>query len=162
MGVQRYVSNELTHFVGRSLADEDRQFDLLVAILKTGQLRSPRNPDGPQRIGMTVHANAGRFCERQIHEVPAVCFCDIPENDLPIHMNKYSRFGLAFRKSFLLGKGASPVSYIAIDAITDYKPSVDWASPLIPAGPVSREFFLNSLVNVFYAKRLELAFLLVK
>jgi hypothetical protein len=62
MGVQRYVSNELTHFVGRSLADEDRQFDLLVAILKTGQLRSPRNPDGSQRIGMTVHANAGRFC----------------------------------------------------------------------------------------------------
>jgi hypothetical protein len=42
-----------------------------------------------------------------------VCFCDIPEADLGMHIQKYSPFGLAFRKEFLIPKGASPVFYIA-------------------------------------------------
>src|SRR5580698_4122832 len=109
MEAQRYISRELTHFVGRSLASEEQQFDLLATILRSGELRAPRNPDGSPKLGMTVHANAGEFSERKIHEVPAVCFCDIPIGDLYIHMEKYSGFGVAFEKRFLLGKGASPV-----------------------------------------------------
>jgi hypothetical protein len=50
-------------------------------------------------------------------------------------MNKYSRFGIAFQKRFLLGKGVSPVFYIATDSIMNYKPSVDWASQIIREGP---------------------------
>jgi Putative abortive phage resistance protein AbiGi, antitoxin len=43
-----------------------------------------------------------------------VCFCDIPVQDLEIHMKKYSRFGLSFEKRFLISRfGASPVFYIA-------------------------------------------------
>jgi abortive phage resistance protein AbiGi (putative antitoxin) len=42
-----------------------------------------------------------------------ICFCDIPVTDLEIHMTKYSRFGLSFLKPFLIGKGASPVMYVA-------------------------------------------------
>src|ERR1019366_7648127 len=41
-----------------------------------------------------------------------VCFCDIPLGDLDLHMRKYSRFGIAFRKEFLLKKGATPVMYV--------------------------------------------------
>lgn len=162
MTAQRYVSDDLTHFVGRSLANEDQRFDLLLKILRAGELRTLRNPDGSQKPGVQTNLGIGWFSERKIHEVASVCFCDIPESDLSIHMKKYSRFGLAFRKSFLLQRGTSPVFYIAMDAITDYKPNVDWAARLIAAGPVSREFFLNSLVSAFYAKRMELFFLLVK
>jgi hypothetical protein len=41
-----------------------------------------------------------------------VCFCDIPVPDLGLHVTKYSRFGLAFSKVFLIGKGAAPVFYV--------------------------------------------------
>jgi Putative abortive phage resistance protein AbiGi, antitoxin len=42
-----------------------------------------------------------------------VCFCDIPVEDLPLHTSKYSAFGLAFLKRFLIPRGASPVFYVA-------------------------------------------------
>jgi hypothetical protein len=41
-----------------------------------------------------------------------ICFCDIPVGDLSIHMRKYSQFGVAFPKDFLLELGASPVMYV--------------------------------------------------
>ena len=46
-----------------------------------------------------------------------VCFCDIPEADLGIHVRKYSRFGLGFKKAFLIEKGACPVFYVANDSL---------------------------------------------
>ena len=42
-----------------------------------------------------------------------VCFCDIPSSDLAIHVHKYSKFGLAFKKEFSIDKGACPVFYVA-------------------------------------------------
>jgi hypothetical protein len=42
-----------------------------------------------------------------------VCFCDIPVIDLAIHVRKYSKFGLAFKKAFLIERGACPVFYVA-------------------------------------------------
>jgi hypothetical protein len=45
-----------------------------------------------------------------------VCFCDIPLPDLPLHMTKYSRFGIAFRREFLISFGANPVFYVANNA----------------------------------------------
>jgi hypothetical protein len=46
----------------------------------------------------------------QVHQV---CFCDIPVQDLSLHMGKYSRFGLAFTKEYLVSKGATPVFYVS-------------------------------------------------
>jgi hypothetical protein len=162
MSIQRYVSNELTHFVGRALGSEGKQFDLLLTILRSGELRAPRNPDGSTKPPVETTLGVGWFSERKVHQVAAVCFCDIPVQDLSIHMKKYSRFGLAFRKPFLLSKGATPVFYIANDSIVDYRPQVDWAARDLSAGQYSRAFFLNSFISAFYAKRMELFFLLVK
>jgi len=46
-----------------------------------------------------------------------VCFCDIPQESLGIHVAKYGRFGIAFKKAFLLSRGANPVYYVAASAI---------------------------------------------
>jgi abortive phage resistance protein AbiGi (putative antitoxin) len=118
MPTQRYVSRELTHFVGKGLS-EDQQYSLLVNdILKAGWLMHPpvdgRQPGevlkGRPLVGGTrvpdVDSTEARYSE-------VVCFCDIPVTDLEIHMTKYSRFGLSFLKPYLVGKGANPVLYVA-------------------------------------------------
>ena len=60
-----------------------------------------------------------------------ICFCDIPVSDFVIHTRKYSRFGIAFPKSYLLSKGANPVFYMANDSVVDVS-----ASPLTYYGTV--------------------------
>jgi hypothetical protein len=118
MPTQRYVSPELTHFVGKGLS-EDQQYSLLVNdILKPGWLMHPpidgRKPNevlrGSPLVGgsRTPDIDSTEAVYSQV-----VCFCDIPVTDLDIHMNKYSRFGLSFLKPFLVGKGANPVLYVA-------------------------------------------------
>jgi hypothetical protein len=111
MSTQRYVSNELTHFVGRGMP-ADQQYDLLVnQILKPGWLTfSPhdrsllRSPS--LNLGTTI--SDGKMISHQV-----ICFCDIPLADLLIHMKKYSNFGISFRRDFLIASGANPVFYVA-------------------------------------------------
>ncbi len=108
---QRYVSNELSHFVGRGKSEEE-QYNLLVhKILKTGWLTyPPHDPARPRSLSVDFSKPISAD-EALKYEV--VCFCDIPESDLAIHVKKYSRFGLAFKKEFLIAKGACPVFYLA-------------------------------------------------
>jgi ribosomal protein L24E len=49
-----------------------------------------------------------------------VCFCDIPIGDLGIHIKKYGQFGLAFKKSFLIERGANPVLYVERNSAVTY------------------------------------------
>jgi hypothetical protein len=111
--LQRYVSPDLTHFVGAALPNQTRQFALLKKIIHTGVLQAmPRF----RRLPMDVFQHA-KYVERRLSSNEAyrgavVCFCDIPVADLPFHMQKYSRFGIAFRKAFLVEQGVSPVMYL--------------------------------------------------
>ena len=117
---QRYVSPELTHFVGKRLSSEDQRYSLLVDdILKGGCLKFP--PIDANRCIEGLSGNlpiVGGTPTPDVDDTEAaywqgICFCDIPVTDLEIHMNKYSRFGLSFLKSFLQDKGANPVLYVA-------------------------------------------------
>jgi hypothetical protein len=45
-----------------------------------------------------------------------LCFCDIPPEQLGIHVQKYGSFGIAFSKHFLLQHGAIPVHYVPRNA----------------------------------------------
>lgn len=113
MVLQRYVSTELTHFVGRSERDEDTQYRVLVTVLRSGLL-TPR-PDNPQEGNMSEVHTGGKLSDESMFLGRVTCFCDIPLADLEIHMNKYSRFGIAFDKRWLVSRGANPVYYIVAD-----------------------------------------------
>lgn len=107
--MQRYISNELTHFVGRNLPYE-KQYDLLIEIIKSGWLTHP--PHNPNISGNLIVNASNKISENEMYNPEVVCFCDIPINDLQIHKNKYSSFGLSFSKTFISELGGLPVRYI--------------------------------------------------
>ncbi|TAK06898.1 MAG: hypothetical protein EPO39_07780 [Candidatus Manganitrophaceae bacterium] len=117
---QRYVSRELIHFVGRELPEKDH-YPLLIKILTSGWLTHP--PHDPDVSGhLTVNTDA-RISENGMYYPQITCFSDIPIGELDIHIQKFSRFGLSFLKSFLVQHGANPVFYIARNATTRPSPA---------------------------------------
>jgi hypothetical protein len=111
---QRYISKELTHFIGRGLSEKE-QYELLVRIITTGKLLHP--PFSTAESGnLTVNPNES-ISENRMYNPQVVCFCDIPLDDLQLHMSKYSSFGLSFLKQYLVKKGANPVFYVANDSV---------------------------------------------
>jgi hypothetical protein len=111
--VQRYVSSELTRFVGKDKPEED-QYQLLLRILMTGWLlHKPFDPTQPRtaRLDFSQLISTDKIIDYEV-----VCFCDIPSSDLAIHVRKYSRFGLGFKKEFPINKGACPLFYVANDS----------------------------------------------
>jgi hypothetical protein len=108
-----YVSDELTHFWGRTLLDDQARYELLKRILETRQLRHPALREAS--AWRTSVFPGRRFSEEKVFETTVVCFCDIPVEDLQIHMGKYSRFGVAFPKRFMISRAANPVYYVGMD-----------------------------------------------
>ena len=106
-----YVSNELTHFVGKTLNTKEKQYDLLCQVLCGGWLT--HRPHEQNRNAPLQVLEGKPLSEDEMFVESIVCFCDIPVDDLHIHMTKYSRFGLSFLKSDLVKQGASPVFYVA-------------------------------------------------
>jgi len=125
-----YVSEYLTHFVGRSLESDQLKYDLLSKIVNSGNLLDPSHvgrrdpifqvvlPSRPHEgieyssIPNVRHDLESKLSDDTLVQFETVCFCDIPQDDLWIHCSKYSYFGLAFSKPFLISQGASPVMYI--------------------------------------------------
>lgn len=115
-----YVSNELTHFVGRKAATDDDRFSLLCKILRSGELRGGGvSSTGQGNIRLDF---SHPLASNDLVAPETVCFCDIPLKYLSIHMGKYSRFGLAFTKVFMRTKGCNPVYYISMHSpCTDHR-----------------------------------------
>jgi hypothetical protein len=110
--LQRYVSPDLTHFVGRGRTQEE-QFALLKKLIRQGVLQA--RPHRHRKLhGLYIQAKAinERLSSNLAYLGAIVCFCDIPVADLYVDMDKYSRFGIAFRKDFLAEAGVTPVRYI--------------------------------------------------
>jgi|BarGraIncu01122A_1022018.scaffolds.fasta_scaffold02578_1 Putative abortive phage resistance protein AbiGi, antitoxin len=119
--MQRYVSKELTHFVGKNLRKEimdknqrrEEQYNILLKIIKEKCISyHPHFPDEPPTTRRTRIVYPGNFSNNVMINPSMVCFCDIPIEDLGIHIRKYSHFGLSFQKSFLIKKGATPLLYV--------------------------------------------------
>lgn len=113
---QHYISNELTHFVGRSLLTDEERYSLFSQIVRSGLLKG-RVDNGKGSTMVNVDPNFD-FSGNEMYNPNIVCFCDIPEDDFSIHMDKYSHFGLAFSKDMLVSQGARPVLYIPEDTLS--------------------------------------------
>jgi hypothetical protein len=111
---QRYVSNELTHFVGKALKIDEDRYQLLLMIIRTGFLSHP--PHVPSISGNVHVVQEGNFSDNEMYGPEVVCFCDIPCDDLELHPVKYGRFGISFSKEFLVSRGANPVFYVPTNA----------------------------------------------
>lgn len=130
-----YVTeNELFHFAGRSLPDDEARYRLLTGIiLRDRALYRPVQPeDGvPSKAGRpsgqsyTFRTVDGRWDgdleHENHHRAPdrplfpnIVCFADIPIDKLALHTGKYGQFGLSFSKAFLARRGARPVTYYPV------------------------------------------------
>jgi len=111
------TATPLTHFVGRSLPDDEQRFEQLVKIVRSGWLTHPPHD---QTIAAHRRIYPGRrLSENALYDPMVVCFCDIGLDGgahLRLHMSKYSRFGLAFPKPFLVARGATPALYVAADS----------------------------------------------
>ncbi len=157
---QRYVSDELSHFVGKGQAEEV-QYDILVnKILKTGWLTyPPHDLSRPRSLSLDF---SSLISDDKALKYEVVCFCDIPDSDLAIHVNKYSKFGLAFKKEFLIDKGACPVFYVANESpvsAAEIFPPNNFATALIAAaqarGWIDRALYFSisvrNLLDIFAA-----------
>ncbi len=103
MMTQRYVSDELTHFVGQHDDRPDQQYERLIKILKSGSLLAG-GTSGPFGNAFELRTHPNSDDPNSIFVPSVVCFCDIPLADLGIHIDKFSSFGLAFERNFLVGK----------------------------------------------------------
>ena len=119
---QRYVSKELSHFLGRSLPDDEARYSLLVKVLQEGWLTHP--PHNPNVSGSVKIDTSASLSNNDMYVPEVVCFCDIPVDDLTIHTRKYGKFGLTFSKATLLAKGANPVFYVASSCQVNDPPTV--------------------------------------
>ncbi|UFU01111.1 abortive infection system antitoxin AbiGi family protein [Radiobacillus kanasensis] len=151
---QSYVSRELMHFVGRHEEEEER-FQLLVQILRSGWLlHEPFNPARSSRI--QIHTEARTL--EDIISPEMTCFADIPIDDLSLHMEKYSSFGISFSKEFLVRLGANPVFYIVkngsvVESIKREKVIQDGEelqSPSYQEKETRDQFFHHKIIEYFY------------
>jgi len=94
---------------------EEQQYGTLSAILRTGYLAEHQGA-APGVTAYSVGVDSTPFCSNEMIDISPICFCDIPLNDLGVHMGKYGEFGLCFLKRFLIERGASPVFYVAMNA----------------------------------------------
>jgi hypothetical protein len=136
MFVQRYVSTDLTHFVGAKLKTQRQQYSLLKRILKSGVLKASPKPTGPA-IHILIRDTELPLSSNAACLGSVVCFCDIPMCDLTLHMDKYSKFGLAFSKDFLANLGALPVIYIPVRGRPALLPYEDYGRKRVSSQAVS-------------------------
>ena len=73
--MQRYVSKELTHFVGKSLKSDEDRYNLLVKIIRNGWLTYPPHIEDTHH---TVKVDLiSRISDNEMYNPEIICFCDI-------------------------------------------------------------------------------------
>lgn len=102
---QRYVSSELSHFVGRGRQPEE-QYLLLLKILNEGWISHP--PHMPNISGNLTVTGSTSFSSNEMYAPEVVCFCDIPIADLGIHAKNTAPLDYPLLKTLLYDKEVAP------------------------------------------------------
>jgi len=114
--LQGYISEFLFHFIGKDIHGEEEQYELLKQIISDGWI-SYYPHEKNLAIGPTdIRSMQDRKLEEMFNP-KCICFADIPIKDLSLHSSKYSKFGIGFKRDFLISKGANPVFYIEKNSI---------------------------------------------
>jgi hypothetical protein len=97
-----YISNVLTHWVGREFKNDDqKRYEILTKnILKEKELL----------FGLCRLSSLSNYLKRDIN-AEMICFTDIPLSECESHCEEYSRFGISFKKEYLANLYAAPVAY---------------------------------------------------
>jgi hypothetical protein len=161
--MQRYISRELTHFVGRNLRNniedekqlQDAQYKILIKIIRDKYISYP--PHNPRELlyGLKYRRDRNididtrnKFSNNNMIVPYMVCFCDIPIGDLSIHIRKYSRFGMSFEKSFLIERGANPVLYVEKNSAISYDRNFNFGES-IKSNDSTRSKYFDEIVTLF-------------
>jgi len=118
--IQRYISNELFHFVGKQ-RKENEQYEIFKKILTDCKLGT-----GNPHFKTIKSDDKWPLSSNESYIPEMVCFCDIPLGDIELHIKKYSSFGISFLKTYLITKGANPVWYISKNSTIGPNPNDLW------------------------------------
>lgn len=92
---------------------------MLKSILNRGCVSHPPHDNTWSATSYKIDLSRRLVSEEML--VPTVtCYCDIPFKHLPLHLQKYGKFGLSLNKHLLIKYGARPVIYAPLR-------SDDWA-----------------------------------
>jgi len=97
-----YVSNVLTHWVGRGKTEDEQYAILTENILKNKELL----------YGTCPWHFVSRYGGVKNFTITMISYTDIPFSECSQHCDKYSHFGLSFDIHYLANCLASPVGYI--------------------------------------------------
>jgi len=88
MSLQRYVSKELTHFVGSGRTEEEQYSTLVHDIIRDGWLKTSSTFSTDAKPEETVEGGTLGYGKNpfapigEMYQPRVVSFCDIPEGDL--------------------------------------------------------------------------------
>jgi hypothetical protein len=114
MPQQRYVSRELTHFVGRGRPEED-QYQLLLTVLRDGWLTAPPHDRVTGRSRMMIDYTVARTFPKLVRHFTAlyarrmnIIIADIPSETIDALVRSFAALRIA-RSG--VQAGAFPLSY---------------------------------------------------
>lgn len=101
--------------MGRSRpVDHDSNCATLIKVLKEGCISYPPHVLGWGDVKITYDPSK-RLVDGDLVAPELVCFCDIPDHALEVHVRKYGHFGLSLKREYLVRHGARPVTYFPYD-----------------------------------------------
>lgn len=99
-----YVSNVLTHWIGRNQINDDERYKILTEKILNKQELLYSICDIP------FFSKYGGI-NPKAWSLPMVCFTDIPFSETEVHCGKYSKFGISFSKEHMTNLCVAPVYY---------------------------------------------------
>jgi len=100
----------LYHFVGFGSAEDDEaNFRTLCAVLESRQIGA----SGMASIQVTIDPSR-RPQKGELLQQSITCYCDIPFEELALHVQKYGRFGVGVDRKTVSAFGARTVSYVPV------------------------------------------------
>jgi hypothetical protein len=104
--LQRFSSEILWHFVGRSHTDNPQKcYDILLSILREGKLNLSSEPEP-----FIYHRQIGE--KEELYGYPVCCLADIPLKDLLLNSMRYGEFAIGFHRKKAIQNNFIPVLYV--------------------------------------------------